>query len=382
MMNRRDFLRGALVPCMTFMTHSLGDIIFSKAFGLPPSNTTQDINFQESLREAMFYQKLDKKRVRCTTCFRMCMVSQGERGFCRVRENKNGTYYSLVYGRPSALQIDPIEKEPQHHMLPGTVILCFGTAGCNFVCNHCHNWHLSQANPEDLSVYNLSVEKTVDMALKKKIPTISFTYNEPTVFYEYVYDIAVIAKSKGLKILWHSNGAMNHEPAKKLLKYTDAVTIDLKGFSKKAYDNSSAHLEPVLRTLRTIRHEGTWLEVVNLIIPTVNDHQEDIKRMCEWIRDSLGPETPLHFSRFFPSYKLTRLNPTPVSALENARKIATDAGLCYATIGNVPGHKYNSTFCPGCGKILIERTHFHVSKINVEKGRCKSCSRIIPGIWS
>jgi pyruvate formate lyase activating enzyme len=386
-MNRRKFLIGAIGTALVFIGTGLWDGV-SKILGLGHASMNlakePDKSQQTSTsvhKEVMFYQKLDEKKVRCTTCFRMCVVPSGGRGFCRVRENIDGTYYSLVYAKPSAAHIDPIEKEPQLHMLPGTEILCFGTVGCNFKCRHCHNWHLSQANPGDLETYDLPPEKAVEFALGKKIPTISFTYNEPTVFYEYVYDIAVLAKEKGLRILWHSNGAMNPEPLKTLLKHTDAVTIDLKGFTQKAYQNSSAVLEPVLRTLKTIKQEGTWLEIVNLVIPTINDDPEDIRRMCEWIKENIGLDTPLHFSRFFPNYKLTHLEATPIKVLEKARKIAMDVGLHYVTVGNVPGHEYNSTFCPKCGKRLIYRIHFQVLKNDVVNGKCKFCGHKIPGIW-
>ena len=336
---------------------------------------------ESPLKEVMFYKKLEDGIVQCQMCFRECFVAPGERGFCRVRENQDGTYYSLVYARPSAIQFDPVEKEPQYHLLPGTNITCFGTVGCNFKCRHCHNWHLSQASPGDRQTYDMPPAEAVKAAFEWKTPTISFTYNEPTVFYEYVYDIAVLAKEKNLRILWHSNGSMSPEPLKKLLEYTDAATIDLKGFTKKAYDNSSAQLEPVLRTLKTIKESGTWLEVVNLIIPTINDDTEDIRRMCEWLKENLGAGTPIHFSRFFPNYKLTQLPRTPMKTLEMAHGIALDVGLHYATIGNAPGHKFNSTFCPECGKRLIHRRHFQVLKIDMEGGRCKFCGHEIPGIW-
>ena len=336
---------------------------------------------ESPLKEVMFYKKLEDGIVQCQMCFRECFVAPGERGFCRVRENRDGTYYSLVYARPSAIQFDPVEKEPQYHLLPGTNITCFGTVGCNFKCRHCHNWHLSQASPGDRQTYDMPPAEAVKAAFEWETPTISFTYNEPTVFYEYVYDVAVLAKEKGLRILWHSNGSMSPEPLKKLLEYTDAATIDLKGFTKKAYDNSSAQLEPVLRTLKTIKESGTWLEVVNLVIPTINDDTEDIRRMCEWLKENLGAGTPIHFSRFFPNYKLTQLPRTPMKTLEMAHGIALDVGLHYATIGNAPGHKFNSTFCPECGKRLIHRRHFQVLKIDMEGGRCKFCGHEIPGIW-
>lgn len=334
------------------------------------------------LREAMFYKVLAGDEVQCQMCFRKCIIPEGRRGACRNRENHKGKLYSVVYGRPSAVHIDPIEKEPQYHFLPGSEILCIGTAGCNFRCRHCHNWHLSQRSIEEMAyVYDLMPEKAVEQALKNKIPTMSFTYNEPTSFYEYVYDIAKLAKEKGLRIIWHSNGAINPAPLKELLKYTDGVTIDLKGFSQRAYDNSSAELEPVLRTLKIIKKEGKWLEIVNLVIPTINDDLEEIRKMCIWIKENLGVDVPLHFSRFFPAYRLTQLPPTPISTLEKAYQIARKVGLNYVSIGNVPGHKYNSTFCPKCGKKLIHRTHFMVLSNDIEDGKCRFCGQEIPGIW-
>jgi len=194
-------------------------------------------------------------------------------------------------------------------------------------------------------------------------------------------DIAKIAKKENIKILWHSNGYIKPEPLKELLQYTDAVTIDLKGFSQKAYDNSAARFEPVLYTLKTIKESGVWLEIVNLVIPTINDSQQEIEGMCKWIRDELSPEVPLHFSRFFPSYKLTNLSPTPVSTLKKAHDIARETGLHYITLGNVPGHEYNSTFCPQCGKKIIHRIHFNVMENNISNGKCPSCEHEIPGIW-
>ena len=339
-------------------------------------------NLAGNLREVMFYRKLDNKAVQCQICFRNCLIPAGKRGTCRNRENQDGTLYNIVHSRPSAIQIDPIEKEPQLHMLPGTEILCIGTAGCNFRCKFCQNWHLSQRSLEDMEHYYFPPESVVVMALKKKIKTISFTYNDPISFYEYMYDIARIAKEKGVRILFHSNGTLNPEPLRELLKYTDAVTIDLKGFTEEFYKNaSSASLQPVLKTLKIIKEQNCWLEIVNLVVPTLNDDLATIKKMSIWIRDSIGKETPLHFSRFFPSYKLTALSPTPLATLEQAHTVAKEIGLDYVTIGNVPGHKYNSTYCPECGKRIIHRTHFTVLENNVIDGKCKFCQHQIPGIW-
>jgi len=335
-----------------------------------------------TLRPAMYWEKLPGKKVRCNLCFRKCIVGEGEIGFCRNRINKGGEYYTLVYGLPCAVQIDPIEKEPQHHMLAGSEILCIGTASCNFRCKFCHNWHMSQRDIHQTLNYDLPPEKIVELAIENKYPTISFTYNEPTVFYEYVLDIAKLAQKRGIKILFHSNGSMSPEPLRELLKYTNAVTIDLKGFTNKFYSEaSSARLEPVLETLKIIKEEGKWLEIVNLIIPTLNDDPKDIKRMCEWIKKNLGDEVPIHFNRFSPTYKMQNLPPTPIKTLEEAKNIAKEVGIKYVYIGNVPGHEGNSTYCPKCKKRLVRRIHFTILENKIKEGRCSYCGENIPGLW-
>jgi len=373
--SRRDFLKkGCLFLAYLGASSGLVGLLAKKAWAKTKTF---------SLREAMFYKRLSKNTVQCGVCFRGCILKEGQRSFCRNKENIAGRLYNLVHSKPSAVQTDPIEKEPSLHMLPGTQILCFGTAGCNFRCKFCHNWHLSQRSIEQMDyTYDLSPEDAVRMAIEKKIPTLSFTYNEPISFYEYVYDIARLAKKKGLRILWHSNGTFQPQSLKELLKYTDAVTIDLKGFTEEFYRNtSSAELEPCLRTLKIIKEKGVWLEIVNLHIPTLNDNPQDVRRMCLWIKENLGKDTPLHFSRFFPAYRLTTLSATPIKKLEKAHKIAKEVGLEYVTIGNLPGHKYNSTFCPNCQKRLIRRIHFQVLSNNIKDGKCKFCGHKIPGIW-
>ena len=380
--SRRTFLRYAGAAASIFcLNKALGRSLPDE--GKKQENKNGTTTASPPVREAMFYTRLSHGRVECGLCFRKCILHKGERGECRNRENRGGTLYNLVWGKPAAIQIDPVEKEPQYHLFPGTLILCFGTAGCNFHCMFCQNWHLSQRSMEEMEYfYPLRPEEAVAEAKKRRIPTISFTYNEPTSFYEYVYDIACIAKMEGLNILWHSNGAMNQEPLGKLLSYTDAVTVDLKGFRDAFYRKySQAELKPVLENLKLIKKSGVWLEIVNLVIPTANDDPGDVRRMCEWIHENLGPEVPLHFSRFFPAYRLTRLPPTPMDTLERCYSIAKECGLHYITLGNVPGHRFNSTYCPECGHILIKRIHFEVIENSIDRGKCPHCGHTIPGIW-
>lgn len=388
---RREFLKHALLGCaavfsMGFLIKRCHGMLLPDLFDKSFDNFSGSADIAgESARgkQAMYYTMFGRNHVRCELCYQSCSIAPGRRGFCRNRENRRGTLYNVVYGRPSAVNIDPIEKEPQHHMLPGTNMLCIGTAGCNFRCKHCHNWHLSQRSIEEIGRYhNYTPQDIIDAALELGVPTISSTYNEPTVFYEYVLDIAKLAKKSGLKILWHSNGYMKPEPLKELLHYTDAVTIDLKGFSGKAYENSAAELQHVLENLKIINESNTWLEIVNLVIPTINDSEREIRQMCLWIKDELSEEVPVHFSRFFPNYKLASLPATPITKLERAYDIAREVGLHYVTLGNVPGHRYNSTFCPECDEILIRRVHFNVTKNNIKDGKCASCGHNIPGIWT
>lgn len=334
------------------------------------------------LTEARYWAKMDEKMVQCQLCFRNCIISEGKIGYCMVRKNKGGTLYSLVYGKAAGTQIDPIELEPIYHMLPGHRNLALFTAGCNFRCNFCQNWHVATRGPEEVESIDLTPEEIVHLAMKRDCKSISFTINEPTVFYEYMYDTAKLAREKGLKTLFHTNGAINPEPLRAILKHMDAVCVDLKAFTAEFFRGTSfSELDPVLNTLKIIKEEGVWFEIVNLVIPTLNDNMDNIREMCLWIRDNLGKDVPVHFNRFFPAYKLTRLPPTPIETLEQARAIALEVGLRYVTIGNAPGHKANSTFCPECGETLIKRVHFKVLANHIENGKCKFCGHNIPGVW-
>lgn len=331
----------------------------------------------------MFYQKLSENKVQCNLCYRKCIIAEGKRGFCRVRENRKGKLYSIVYGKPVGLQIDPIELEPMYHLIPGHKNLCVYTASCNFRCKHCHNWHITQRSFEELTYQNFSPEDVVKEAIKHKCISISHSINEPTVFYEYMYDIVKEAKKRKLKTLFHTNGYIMPEPLREILKYVDGVTVDLKGFNEKFYKEiSEGSLQYVLETLKIIKQENVHLEIVYLVIPTLNDNLDEIKEMCLWIKNNLGPDVPLHFTRFSPSYKLTSLSSTPIETLEKARDIALSVGINYVYIGNVAGHKGNNTYCPKCKVLLIKRYHFITIENKIgSTGKCYNCNTNIVGIW-
>jgi len=296
--------------------------------------------------------------------------------------NKDGTLYSLVYGKPCAVHVDPIEKKPFFHFLPGSTTFSIATAGCVLSCKFCQNWQISQAKPEDTDTYDLPPEKVVSNAVAYKCKSVTYTYTEPTVFYEYMHDTAVIAKKQGIKNTMHSCGYINEKPLRTLSKYMDAADIDLKGFTEDFYSRiCSGSLRPVLNSLVILKEEGVWLEITNLVIPTLNDDLNNVREMSRWIVKNLGADVPIHFSRFFPHYKLTNLPPTPLETLEGVRKTAIDAGLKFVYIGNIR-HEGENTFCPKCKKLLIERMGYFVKQNHIANGKCKFCNTGIAGVWS
>jgi pyruvate formate lyase activating enzyme len=334
------------------------------------------------MREAMFYKKVDGQGVQCLLCPRECVIGNGKKGFCRNRENRAGTLYSLVYGKPAVVDIGPIEKAPIYHFVPGHFRLCITCASCNLRCKHCQNYHLSQKGIEELHHHSYSPSEIVQQVRKQRLKSVSFTYTEPSVYYEYLYEISVMARENGIKTSIVSNGYIHREPLLKLLTVLDAVKIDLKGFSEEFYKEvCSATLKPVLKSLLTVKEENVWLEIVNLVIPTFNDDPKMIDEMCRWIKDNLGIGTPLHFTRFHPDYKMTHLSPTPVSTLESAYEIAKKNGLMYVYIGNVPGHIHNSTYCPFCNRRVIHRKNFDILEMNVVDGKCRFCDSFLEGRW-
>ncbi len=378
-MNRRDAIKACALAAA-----GLGGALLYKLMpaGKGANDEVEPYN-DTGMKEARHYRSLAGGAVRCELCFRNCRIGEGSRGFCRNRVNADGRLYNVVYGKPSAVNVEPTEKEPMHHFLPGTNMLCIGTVSCNFRCRFCHNWHLSQRSLDQVGLHrSLSPEEMVQYGLRRRVPAVSFTYNEPTVFYEYMYDVAVGARSEGIKTIFHTNGALNARPLRELLRHMDGATVDLKAFTNEFYEEiCEARLEPVLETLKIIKEEGVWLEVVNLVLPGYNDRPEETGRMCRWIVSEVGGDTPLHFSRFSPSYRMTDLSHTPVSTLERCREIAHDAGVRYVSIGNVPGHEANSSFCPRCGTRFITRRHFTVVDIKMENGSCATCGMQIPGVW-
>lgn len=339
---------------------------------------------QTKYKEALYWQVLDEKEktVQCILCPRECILQPNQRGYCTVRINLNGKLYTMSYNRPVSIAVDPIEKKPVFHMLPGSKSFSLATAGCNLRCIHCQNWEISQRLPEEVRAYEITPQQIVKMALESNSQSISYTYTEPVIFYEYMLDIAKEAKKYKLRNVMVTSGYINLEPLDELVKYIDVFRVDLKGFSENFYRKLAAgKLQPVLNVLKYLRQKGALIEVVNLVIPTMNDDPQEIKKMCLWIKDNLGDETPLFFSRFYPMHKLTNLPPTPVETLEKAYKIAKEVGLKYVYIGNVPGHPYESTYCPKCKKVLIKRVGYTVLENNIIKNKCKFCGTKIPGIW-
>jgi pyruvate formate lyase activating enzyme len=334
------------------------------------------------IREASFYEKLPYKKIRCQLCPRECVIDDAERGYCGVRENRDGVYYSLVYARPCTTHIDPIEKKPFFHFHPGTMAFSLATAGCNVNCKFCQNWQISQVRPEQIRSIYMPPERVTASALSAKCTSIAYTYSEPVVFFEFMRDTAKSASRSGVKSVVVTGGYIAQEPLKELCTLVDAIKVDLKAYSEDYYKKLvNGELKPVLDALVTMKKKGTWTELVYLVVPTLNDSDSELKGLARWIKSELGPDVPLHFSRFYPQYLLKNLPPTPIRTLERAKQIADAEGLKFVYIGNVPGHRAENTFCPGCGETVIERTGYLIKANKIKDGRCSGCSELIPGVW-
>lgn len=373
-MRRRQFFKtagGAGLLASTGLTHILTDLY---AFG-GKANLSKF--------EAWYYKKLPDREIECVLCPRFCKLGNKERGYCGVRENKEGVYYTLVYGKACAIHVDPIEKKPFFHYLPSSLALSLAAAGCNVNCKFCQNWEISQVRAEQAQNVDLPPTSAVAYAQKYHCPVIAYTYTEPVVFYEYMYDTSVEARKKGIKNVVVTGGHINPEPLENLTKVVDAIKIDLKAFSQDFYTSYvRGTIEPVLEAIKIVSKSNVWLEIVYLVIPTLNDQPAEIRRMSEWIMKEIGPDVPLHFSRFFPNYLVKNLPFTPTSTLERARNIAMKEGLHYVYIGNIPGHQAENTICPKCKNTIIQRFGYKIIKNDVRKGKCNTCDNPIPGIWS
>ncbi|WP_028575600.1 AmmeMemoRadiSam system radical SAM enzyme [Desulfonatronovibrio hydrogenovorans] len=336
------------------------------------------------MSQAILWRKQKEHKVQCMACSHFCLIEPGEKGLCGVRQNMEGILHSLVRDKLAALNLDPIEKKPLFHFLPGTLTLSLGTMGCNLSCTFCQNYSLSQPPKEnqELEGESISPEKIVEMALEYKAASISYTYSEPTIFIELVMDTARLAHKKGLKNIIVSNGYQSPDCLQEMDGFIDAANIDLKAFTDSFYKNyCGARLKPVQNNLVTIKKMGWWLEVTTLIIPGLNDSPDELTRLADFLCHDLGPDTPWHISRFHPTFKMTDRPSTPVETLEMACAIGKKAGLEHVYTGNVPGHRSESTFCPDCQKEVITRMGFQIKKIELENRACPDCKRWIPGIW-
>ena len=373
-MNRRNFLKTTGAASTLTCSGLASMLVEQYAF-------SQDSNLSKI--EARFYKKHLDREIECTLCPRLCKLGDKERGYCGVRENIGGTYYTLVYGKACSMHIDPIEKKPLFHFLPSCNALSIATAGCNVNCKFCQNWEISQVRPEQIRHVDFPPEAVVLMAEKNSCPVIAYTYSEPVVFYEYMFDTAQMARNKNIKSAVITGGHINPEPLVELIKVVDAIKVDLKAFSQNFYTRYvRGELQPVLDAIKIIAKSNAWLEIVYLVIPTLNDNPSEIRKLSRWLLQEIGPDVPVHFSRFQPMYLMKNLPPTPISTLVEAHKVAKQEGLRYVYIGNVPGHKFENTYCPNCQNKIIERIQYHIQKIEIHGGKCKFCGNPIPGVWA
>ncbi len=328
-------------------------------------------------------------RIRCGLCPHECRIGHGEAGVCRVRVNYEGKLYAVTFGLPCAVNLDPIEKKPLFHFLPGSGTLSIATAGCNLHCRNCQNASISQADPEDVRIrswpkgaYGISPENLVSLCKSRKIESLSYTYTEPVIYYEYTYETSVEARKAGIKNITVTAGYINEKPLRKLCSVLDGANVDLKTMNPDFFrSNCGGELKHVLRSLVVLKEEGVWLEITHLMLPGLNDSTRETRELCGWIIKNLGGDTPVHFSRFFPHHQLRNLSPTPVSTLVRARSIALDMGIKHVYVGNVRGSKYEDTVCPSCGNSIIQRVGYTITSNNMQDGVCGGCNEPIAGVW-
>ena len=333
-------------------------------------------------RPAAWFEPTDTGRLRCNLCPWQCELADGETGRCRVRRNHRGRGETLVHGNPVLVQEEPLERLPFFHVRPGSRTLAISTAGCNLHCKFCEVWDMALVDPHEVHAYDMPPEQAIEQARMARLQSLSYAFGEPVVFHEYMMELAEQARQAGMLNLLHTAAYIRPEPLAALMELIDAVNVDLKSFNPDFYhDVVGGELQPVLDALVDFRRKGLHIEITNILLPTMNDDRADIERMCRWIHDELGPDTPVHFSRFYPLYKLTNLPQTPVSILDRARETARECGLNYVYISNVTGHEGENTYCPNCNHRVISRLGFIVDRVDIEKGECTNCDHPIPGLW-
>ncbi len=329
-----------------------------------------------------FHYATDGTTVQCQVCPNRCVLEPGDRSICRSKVNIKGKLYSLTYGNPCSVNLDPIEKKPLNHFYPRSMVFSIATTGCNFRCLNCQNWEISQKKPEEVRSVELFPKDVVREAKENRAPSIAYTYSEAITYYEYMYDTARLARKAGINNVLVSNGYINKEPLVRLCQYLDGANINLKSFDDDIYRTlNGGTLQPVLKAFKTLHEQGVWFEITTLMVPTYVDKEEMIQRMCGWILKELGPDYPLHFLRFIPMYKLIRLPSTPIDTLERMRELALKEGIRYVYLGNVPGHEGTHTYCHNCKKLLIERKGYYIPQFNIKNGQCAFCGTAIPGRW-
>lgn len=383
-MDRRGFVSG-LAACCAGQVLAGPRPLAAGSFQDPFSASTPLPSGDAGLNPvpARWSRPLGEGWVECGVCPRACRISEGERGTCGTRENRGGRLFTLVHSRPCALGLDPVEKKPFFHVLPGSLALSLATAGCNLECRGCQNWEIAQARPEQVKAMSLTPSQAIALARSRSAPLVACTYTEPVVFAEYALDIARAGRRAGVRTVLVSNGFVQEQPLAELCGEIAACKVDLKGFDPGfVRRHTGGELRPVLETLRRLKAHGTWTEIVTLVIPGQNDAEADMRRLACFVRDELSPETPLHFTRFHPSYRLQNVPSTPVATLERCRTVALAEGLQFVYLGNVPGHPGENTHCPGCGRLLIRRIGMAMTENHLKSGACPGCRRPIPGIWS
>ena len=332
------------------------------------------------MKEARWWHTEPDGKILCTLCPRFCRIGDGQAGFCYIRKNIGGKLYSLGYGTSTGFALDPVEKKPLNHFLPGSKILSFGTAGCNLGCRFCQNWSISKAKLDEAHSRSVSPEQVVQLAIQNQAPSIAFTYNDPVIWGEFAIDIARLARERGVKTVMVTAGYITPEARPEVFRYIDAANVDLKAFTERFYHRLTfSHLDPVLDTLKWLKREtAVWFEVTNLMIPGENDDAEETKRLAEWIVENLGDSVPLHFTAFHPDFKLTDRPRTPAATLTRAREIAQSAGVKFCYVGNVHDSEGQTTYCPACHRALIRRSWHEVLENNLDDDRCR-CGETIPG---